>query len=74
MHAICAHYCGQSGASSKAKKTWIQPILDVEIGEALDFLLVLNWVHEIQLKNIDFELDAKSVLDRFYNHKNVSEC
>jgi hypothetical protein len=33
----------------------------VEIGEALDFLLVLNWVHETQLKNVDFELDVATL-------------
>jgi hypothetical protein len=29
---------------------WIEPILDVEIGEAMRLLRALNWVNEMQIR------------------------
>ena len=37
----------------------------IEIGEALCLLYAIQWVHELQLTNVDFEMDAKLVVDYF---------
>ncbi|KAK2425311.1 hypothetical protein QL285_035568 [Trifolium repens] len=57
-----------------AKTEWLSPITDVDIGEALDLLSALNWVHDLRLENVDFELDSKNVVTSFHSkHPNVSE-
>jgi hypothetical protein len=35
------------------------------IGEALGLLSALDWVHELNLGPMDFEIDAKRVVDSF---------
>jgi ribonuclease HI len=37
----------------------------VHVGEAIGLLCALNWVHELNLGPIDFELDSKRVVDSF---------
>jgi hypothetical protein len=37
----------------------------IHIGEALGLLSALNWVHELQLRLVDFELDSKQVVAQF---------
>jgi hypothetical protein len=39
----------------------------VHIGESLDLLSAVNWVHELQLGPEEFELDSKTVVDSFYS-------
>jgi ribonuclease HI len=57
-----------------AKTEWLSPITDVDIGEALGLLSALNWVHDLQLENVDFELDSKNVVTSFHSkHPNASE-
>jgi hypothetical protein len=46
-----------------ARTEWLQPILDVEVGEAMGLLSALRWVNELQLSNMDFEMDCKRVVD-----------
>jgi ribonuclease HI len=41
----------------------------VKIGEALGLLSALNWVHELNLGPVDFELDSKVVVDNFHSNK-----
>jgi ribonuclease HI len=41
----------------------------VKIGEALGLLSALNWVHELNLGLVDFELDSKVVVDNFHSNK-----
>jgi len=36
---------------------------DVHVGEALDLLSAMDWVHLLQLGTVDFEMDAKRVVD-----------
>jgi hypothetical protein len=48
---------------------WFSSICDVDIGEALVLLSALNWIHELQLENADFELGSKNVVTRFHNKK-----
>jgi ribonuclease HI len=45
-----------------AKTEWLSPVTDVDIGEALGLLSALNWVHDLRLENVDFELDSKNVV------------
>ncbi|CAJ2645584.1 unnamed protein product [Trifolium pratense] len=57
-----------------AKTEWLSPITDVDIGEALGLLSALNWVHDLQLENVDFELDSRNVVTSFHSkHPNTSE-
>jgi len=51
------------------KIEWFNPGCEVHIGEALGLLSVLNWVHELQLGPVDFELDSKRVVDQFSSPK-----
>ncbi|CAJ2653208.1 unnamed protein product [Trifolium pratense] len=51
-----------------ARTEWISPILNVEIGEAIGLLKALNWVHELQLANVDFEFDSQIVVTRFHGN------
>jgi len=49
-------------------------VCEVHVGEALGFLSALEWVHQLHLGPIDFELDAKKVLDSFSSaHQDVIE-
>ena len=48
-----------------AKQEYFSPICEVHIGEALGLLYALDWVHELNLGPVDFELDAKRVVDSF---------
>jgi len=41
---------------------WISPLLDVDIGEALGLLSVLQWVWDLHLFNRDFEMVSKTVV------------
>ncbi|XP_058767513.1 uncharacterized protein LOC131641227 [Vicia villosa] len=46
-----------------ARTEWFSPCTDVVIGEALGLLKAVNWVHDMGYDNMDFELDAKRVVD-----------
>jgi len=48
-----------------AKTEWYTPVCEVHVGEALGLLSVLEWVHQLHLGPIDFELDAKKLVDSF---------
>jgi ribonuclease HI len=52
-----------------AKTEWLTPIHDVDLGEALGLLHAINWVHELELENVDFELDSKNVVTKFHSNK-----
>jgi hypothetical protein len=52
-----------------AKTEWLSPILDVEIGEAMRLLSALKWVDELQLRDMDFEMDCKRVVDCLYSSR-----
>ena len=41
----------------------------MHIGEALGLLSALQWVHELSLGPIYFELDSKKVVDSFASNK-----
>lgn len=47
---------------------WVKPILDVDLGEALSLLPVMQWARDLNLVNMDFETDSKPVTDSIYNN------
>jgi hypothetical protein len=52
-----------------AKTKWLTPIYNVDLGEALRLLYAINWIYELQLKNVNSELDFKNVVTKFYSSK-----
>ena len=52
-----------------AKTEWFSPIYEVHIREGLALLSALEWVHELNLGPMDFEMDAKKVVDSFLSTK-----
>jgi len=48
------------------KTGWLSPLLDVGLREALRLLSALQWIHDLQLANVDFEMKSKVVVDRIY--------
>lgn len=55
----------ENGCFCLAKTCWISPILNVDEGEAYGLLTAINWILELQLENVIFELDSKRVVDSF---------
>ncbi|KAK2375403.1 hypothetical protein QL285_076294 [Trifolium repens] len=49
-----------------AKTIWKSPICNVDLGEALSLLYAIRWVQELQLVNVDFAMDSKTVVDQFH--------
>jgi ribonuclease HI len=52
-----------------AKDDYNTPICDVRVGETLGLLSALDWVHNLNLGPVDFELDSKLVVDSFNSNK-----
>jgi ribonuclease HI len=44
-------------------------MVEVDMGEALGLLSALQWVRDLQLLNMDFETDSKTVVDSIYGNK-----
>jgi len=42
------------------------PLCSVVVGEALRLHHAIQWIHELQLTNVDIEVDSKKVADYFY--------
>jgi hypothetical protein len=42
---------------------------DFEVGEAMGMLSALRWVDGLQLRDIDFEMDCKRVVDGLYSKR-----
>jgi len=47
----------------------VDPLLDVDLGEALGLLSALRWVRDLQLDIMDFETDSKNVVYSLYVSK-----
>ncbi|PNY09412.1 cytochrome p450 [Trifolium pratense] len=47
----------------------IEHILDVKIGEVIGLLSALKWVDELRLRNMDFEVDCKRVINDIYSNR-----
>ncbi|AES60413.1 hypothetical protein MTR_1g045340 [Medicago truncatula] len=56
----------EAGQFVAAKTLRSSPICESGIGEALGLSYTIQWVHELKLTNVDFEMDAKRVVD-YYN-------
>jgi len=64
----------EAGNFMTAKTMWSSPVCSSEVGEALGLSHAIRWVRELQLTNVDFELDAKKVVDYFNEGSNdISE-
>lgn len=62
------------GEFIKARVLWSHPKVSTDVGEVLGLFHAMQWVHELQLPNVDFELNAKKVVDYFNGERNdVSE-
>ncbi|XP_024626712.1 uncharacterized protein [Medicago truncatula] len=48
-----------------AKTEWFSPICEVHIRKALGLLSALEWVHELNLGPMNFEMDSEKVVDNF---------
>jgi len=55
----------ENGTFVLTKQECFSPLCEVHIGEALGLLSALDWVHNLNLGPVDFELDAKRVVDGF---------
>jgi len=57
-----------------ARSEYFPPLIDIHIGEALGLLKAMEWVRDLQLVNMDFEVDSKTVVDNIYGERvGVSE-
>jgi hypothetical protein len=52
-----------------AKTKWFTPKCEVHIGETLGLISALNWVHELTLGPVIFELNSKKVVVSFLSSK-----
>jgi len=59
----------EHGAFVLAKTDWFSLICEVHIGEALGLISALEWVHELNLGLVDYEMDAKRVVDSFLSSR-----
>jgi ribonuclease HI len=63
-----------NGAFVLARTDCFSPIIDVDTGEALGLLQAMEWVRDLHLVNMDFEVDSKTVADNIYRTQSgVSE-
>lgn len=53
----------ENGHFVLARTDCFSPMCDVHVGEALGLLSAMDWVHLLQLGTVDFEMDAKRVVD-----------
>ena len=59
-----------TGNFVKAKTIRSISVCALDIGEASGLSHTIQWVHELQFPNVDFELDAKRVVDYFNSGSN----
>ncbi|MCI25283.1 cytochrome P450, partial [Trifolium medium] len=57
------------GMFVSATTEWFEPILDVDVSEALGMLSALRWIDELQLRDMDIEMDFKRVVDGLYSNR-----
>ncbi|GAU43413.1 hypothetical protein TSUD_398900, partial [Trifolium subterraneum] len=57
------------GRYMAAKIEWLEPILDVEIGEAMGLFSAVKWMDELWLSDVDFEMDCKRVVDCLHSSR-----
>jgi hypothetical protein len=65
---FCIRY--EFGNFIRAKTMWSNLVCSSDVGEALGLSHAIRWVHELQVSNVDFELDAKKVVDYFNRGSN----
>lgn len=53
---------------------WLNLVCTPEVGEAHGLSYAIIWVHDLQITNVDFDMDAKKVVDYFNKgHNDISE-
>ncbi|XP_024630813.1 uncharacterized protein [Medicago truncatula] len=55
------------------RTTFLSPLLDVEMGEAIGLLQAMQWAKELNMVSMDFETDSKIVADSVYKGNGVSD-
>lgn len=58
---MCLH--DENGTVLISRTSWVPSRLDVKEGEAMGLLDAIHWVVSLNLQQVIFELDAKSVVD-----------
>ena len=59
----------EEGRFIRAKTMWFSPVCSVDVGEALGLFYAIQWVRELRLQNVDFEVDSKRVA-YYFNRSN----
>lgn len=59
---------GEAGQVIMARTCWFPIRHGVKEGEALGLLEALNWAHHLQLHNVIFEMDSKSVVHSLHSN------
>ena len=59
----------EEGDFIKAKTLWSNPVCSSDVGEAMGLYHAIQWIRELQLSNVDFEMDANKVVDYFNKGK-----
>ena len=60
----------EEGRFVLARTEWFSPIVDVDLGGAMRLLTAMQWVKDLQLLNMDFEMDSKTVVDSVHGGSN----
>lgn len=58
-----------SGTFFLARLLYFNSIYPVAVGESLGLFHALQWMHDMQFDNIDFELDSKITTDAFHSRR-----
>jgi len=61
----------EEGNFIKAKTLWSNPVCSSDVGEAMELYHAIQWIRELQLSNVDFEMGAKKVVDYFNKGRNA---
>jgi len=63
---ICMCFCDLAGNHVRSKTMWFSPLCLVNIGEARRLYHAIWWINELQLTNVDFEVNSKTI-DNYFN-------
>jgi hypothetical protein len=56
----------ENGSFVLTKIDCFSSLVDVDTSEAIGLLIVIQWVWDLYLTNVDFELDSKNVVYKFH--------
>ncbi|MCH98875.1 hypothetical protein A2U01_0019884, partial [Trifolium medium] len=52
-----------------ARNAWFKPINQVGVGEDMSLLVAIEWLKEMEFKQVVFSLDSKEIVDAFNSPK-----